>query len=263
MSSIPLAAMVLAAASLTAPCPVRHRLPRAAARSASRAWVATSLMLACAVGVAVVAPPTVVLVVGMVTTGFVVWQRRRRRAEQRRREGLRVAAALELLIGELRIGAHPVQAFAVAAAESPGPVGESLRAVAARARLGADVVAGLRSAAGQSTVPAYWLRLAVFWELAVQHGLPMSVLMRAAHRDIIDRQRFSAQMHAALAGARATAVILAGLPVLGALLGQLVGADPLLFLLGRGMGGVLLVVGVGLDAAGLMWANRIIDRLVR
>jgi tight adherence protein B len=209
-----------------------------------------------------VAPPTVLLVTGMAIVGRIVMQRRRRRAERRRSEGQLVAAALETLIGELRIGAHPVRAFTVAAAESAGPVGESLRAVAARARLGADVVAGLRSAAAQSEVPVYWLRLAVFWELAVQHGLPMSVLMRAAHRDIIDRQRFSAQTQAALAGARATALILAGLPGLGVLLGQLIGADPLRFLFGRGMGGAFLVAGVGLIAAGLVWANRIIDRLM-
>jgi tight adherence protein B len=170
--------------------------------------------------------------------------------------------ALEILVGELRIGAHPVQAFTVAAAESTGPVGDALRAVAARARLGGDVAAGLRSAAAESAVPTYWLRLAVFWELAVQQGLPMAVLIRAAHRDIVDRQRFSARIGAALAGARATAVILAGLPVLGVLLGQLIGAAPLAFLFGRGVGGTFLVVGIGLIGAGLWWADRIIGRLV-
>jgi tight adherence protein B len=50
--------------------------------------------------------------------------------------------------------------------------------------------------------------------------------------------------------------------VLGVLLGQLIGADPLRFLFGRGVGGAFLVAGVGLIAAGLVWANRIIDRLV-
>ena len=85
--------------------------------------------------------------------------------------------------------------------------------------------------------------------------------MRAAHRDIVDRQRFSERMHAALAGARATAVILALLPALGVLLGQDVGAHPIRFLLGSGLGGGLLMAGVGLVCAGLVWADRIVDRV--
>jgi tight adherence protein B len=173
-----------------------------------------------------------------------------------------MAAALEVLIGELRVGSHPSRAFAVAAAESGGPVGLSLQQVAARSRLGADVAAGLIAAERDSAVPAYWLRLAVFWELAAQRGLAMSVLMQAAHHDIVDRQRFTERIRAALAGARATAVILAALPALGVILGQFIGAHPVRFLLGGGLGGVLLVIGVALIAAGLAWADRITRRLL-
>ena len=173
-----------------------------------------------------------------------------------------MASALEVLIGELRVGSHPARAFTIAAAESPGLVGLSLQRVAARSRLGADVGAGLIAAERDSAVPAYWRRLAVFWELAAQRGLAMSVLMQAAHHDILDRQRFAGRIRAALAGARATAVILAALPVLGVALGQLIGAHPVRFLLGGGLGGVLLVVGATLIAAGLAWADRIIERLL-
>ena len=172
-----------------------------------------------------------------------------------------MAAALDILIGELRVGAHPLRALAVAAAESDGEVGLALHAVAARAHLGADVPAGIRSIGANSALPVYWDRLAVFWQLAADHGLAMSTLMGAAHRDILDRQRFAARMRAALAGARATAVILALLPALGVLLGQIVGAHPLRFLLGSGPGGVLLVLGVGLACAGMVWADRIVDRV--
>lgn len=59
-----------------------------------------------------------------------------------------------------------------------------------------------------------------------------------------------------MAGARASAAILGYLPVLGVVLGQLVGARPVAFLLG-GSGGVLAVVGVSLVCAGLLWADRI------
>ena len=64
-----------------------------------------------------------------------------------------------------------------------------------------------------------------------------------------------------MAGARATASILTGLPVLGVLLGQLIGARPLSLLLGGHAGGWLLVVGSALACAGLLWADRITDRV--
>lgn len=206
--------------------------------------------------------PSVALVGAILSTAAGARVRRRRRAQRRLDEGRAVAAALEVLVGELGVGAHPVAAFAVAAGESDGGVGEALRAVASRARFGADVPAGIRNAATASVVPAYWNRIAVSWELAAQQGLSMAVLMRAAHRDIVDRQRFADRTHAALAGARATAGILAGLPVLGVLLGQLIGAHPLRFLLGGGLGGALLIAGVVLICAGVSWADGILDRLV-
>lgn len=197
-----------------------------------------------------------------------------------------MTAALEVLVGELRVGAHPLRAFGVAATESAatgpagmGPastgsagtgfggsseaaVGDSLRAVATRGQLGADVAAGLRSAAAGSAIPAYWDRLAVCWTLAAEHGLPMSTLMEGAHRDIIGRQRFADRVQAGLAGARATAAILAGLPLLGVALGELIGARPVQFLLGGGSGGWLLMIGVGLIVLGVTWADHIIDRLM-
>jgi tight adherence protein B len=64
-----------------------------------------------------------------------------------------------------------------------------------------------------------------------------------------------------MAGARATAAILAGLPLLGVLLGQLIGARPLNFLLSGQVGGWLLVVGSTLACAGLLWSDRITGRL--
>ena len=84
-----------------------------------------------------------------------------------------------------------------------------------------------------------------------------------AQRDIVERRRFTARVESGLAGARATATILAGLPLLGVLLGQLIGARPLAFLLGGGVGGWLLVIGVVLICLGLTWADRITGRLNR
>ncbi|OBF23342.1 hypothetical protein A5727_06850 [Mycobacterium sp. ACS4331] len=183
----------------------------------------------------------------------------RRRAAGRRaaRDAHSMEAALDVLVSELRVGAHPVQAFVVAARESHGVVAAAFRGVAARALLGADVPAGLRCAAATSARAADWERMAVFWRLAVDHGLAIATLMRAAQRDIVERQRFVARVEAGMAGARATAAILAGLPVLGLVLGQLMGAHPVAFLLNRGAGGWFLLVGVALVCCGLVWADHI------
>ena len=257
--SLSLAAVALAAALLIIPASPRRRLVSQRQRNPGRllagvtaiAVVGAALCLSLTTGVAA-------LLLG--TTLFV---RHRRRAARRRTaaESRMLQGALEILVGELRVGAHPVRAFDTAAQETGGVVGAAFRSVAARAGLGADVAAGLRSVAVRSTLSHEWDRLAVFWQLAAQHGLAISTLMRAAQLDIVERQRYYARLDAGMAGARATAAILAALPVLGVVLGQLIGAAPVAFLTGGGAGGALLVVGVALLCAGLWWADRITDRL--
>lgn len=262
MTAASISVLLLAAAVVVSPGPARHRLPGLAAPRAGRRPLAR-VGTVCGLAATSVTAPPVLLVVGVIAGAvLVVWRRRREFESRRRAEGRAMAAALELLIGELRVGSHPSRAFAIAGAESPGRVGLWLQRVAARTGLGADVAAGLVAAEQDSAVPIYWRRLAVCWELAAQRGLAISVLMQAAHQDIVDRQRFTDRTRAALAGARATAAILAGLPILGVAFGQLIGAHPVRFLLGGGLGGVLLVVGAGLTAAGLAWSDRIIGRLL-
>jgi tight adherence protein B len=202
------------------------------------------------------------LVAALAIVGLTLWIRRRRhlRAKGRAAESTALQGALEVLVGELRVGAHPVSAFSVAAAEVDGPVAESLHAVAARARLGADVAAGLRSVSARSSLPAHWERLAVCWKLAQEHGLSIAPLMQAAQRDVVERARFSARVDAGMTGARTTAVVLAGLPLLGVGLGELIGAKPLRFLMSNGVGGWLLVIGVTLVCAGMLWSDRITAR---
>ena len=257
-----MAAVLLATAVLAAPGPPVRRMARIALTRGPTAFPIAAVGAVMVAVLAMSAPPPLLMV--CVLIGVLITARIRRYQRNRRilREGQAIAAALEVLIGELRVGAHPLDAFTVAAGESRGATARALRAVAGRARFGADVAEGMRVVASTSPVPDQWRRLAVFWDLAAEHGLALSALMRAAHRDIVERQRFADRMQAALAGARATAAILAALPALGVLLGQLIGADPIRFLLGGGLGGALLGIGVGLIALGVIWADRLVDRLV-
>lgn len=255
------AALALAAALLIWPAaPRRLSEMRRVQSRRLRAWPAG---VVAGVGLALTVPVTVTLAAGAVA-GTVALRRRHSATRIRReRESTALQAALDVLVGELRIGAHPVSAFGTAAGEVSGPVGEGMRAVAARARLGADVAAGLDDVAGKSQLPMHWERLAACWRLAQAHGLSIATLMRTAQQDIIERERFSARVSAAMAGPRTTAAVLAGLPVVGIGLGQLIGADPIGFLLAPGVGGWLLVIGVLLACAGLLWSDRVTDGAMR
>lgn len=257
------AALVLALALLVAPSSSRHRLAamRLVASRRRRLPVLPCVGLL-SLTLVVVLPVTVVVAAAIVAAALAIRNRRRVRQRRRAAEAADLQAALDALVSELRVGAHPVAAFESAAREADGAVAESLRAVAARARLGADVAGGLRSVAIGSPSPAYWERLAVCWHLAQSHGLGIAVLMHSAQRDIVARERFSASVHSGMAGARATAVVLTGLPVLGVCLGQLIGADPLSFLLSGGVGGWMLIIGVALVCCGLLWSDRITGRMM-
>ncbi|MBS4727732.1 type II secretion system F family protein [Mycobacterium sp. SM1] len=256
------AALMLSLALVVWPTASRRRLaPRSPAHSRVPpvfAWCAAGCAAAAAMALA--PPPTALAAAVVAATGTLRYHRRRRRRHAAN-ESRTLETALDVLVGELRAGAHPAQAFSVAADEAGGAVGARLQEVAARARLGADVGSGLRGVAASSALPAQWDRIAVCWQLACDHGLAISTLMRAAQRDIAERQRFSMHVLARMAGARATAAILAALPVPGVLLGQLIGAQPLRFLFGGNAGGWLLVAGLTLACGGLLWSDRITERV--
>jgi tight adherence protein B len=257
---VTVAALLLAVAVLLEPATPRHRLvrPHRPPRAMRRGPLVVVGLGAVAVS-AVVVPVTVLLAASIVAATLVVRRNRSSSAARRARESDALQGALAVLIGELRVGVHPVAAFDVAAREVDGAVAEGLRAVAARARLGADVSAGLLAAARVSSLGAHWERLSVCWRLAQSHGLAIATLMRTAHRDIVERERFSSRVAAGMAGARATAAVLAGLPVLGIGLGQLIGAAPVRLLMSGGAGGWLLVIGVTLACCGLLWSDRIVN----
>ncbi|AFM19458.1 Flp pilus assembly protein TadB [Mycolicibacterium chubuense NBB4] len=257
------AALALAFAVLVSPDTARARvtvlMPALGKRRAvPGTWCAVVVWAA----LALVVPVTGVLAAGVLGATVLSRRRLRRRASVRVAEAAALQGALDLLVAELRVGAHPVGAIEVAAAEADGQVAESLNAVAARALLGADVAAGLRAEAQRSTSPGHWNRLAECWELAQRHGLAIATLLQAAQRDIAERERFRGRVEAGMAGARATAAILAGLPALGVLLGHAIGAEPVRFLLSDGAGGGFLVVGTVLICCGLLWSDRITSRVL-
>ncbi len=172
--------------------------------------------------------------------------------------------ALGVLVAELRAGAHPgdaVRAAAEAHAEGPTEVIGALSAVAAAARLGGDVPTVLRST-GPVQLRRWLARLADAWSLADRQGIPLADLLDAVRSDTDQRVRFAAEVQARLAGPRATAATLAGLPLLGLALGHAVGADPLRVLCETLVGQILLVIGTGLACLGALWSARLMSGAV-
>lgn len=138
------------------------------------------------------------------------------------------------------------------------------RALDAMAALAADLRAGL--AAGQvlavarpvlDPVPAILARVSAAWRIADVTGAPLADLLDRLEVDLrgLERIRLVAGAHAA--GTRATAGLLAALPVAGIGLGYGMGADPLAILLGTPVGAVCAVVAVALQVVGLAWTDRL------
>ncbi|MET9522768.1 type II secretion system F family protein [Streptomyces coeruleorubidus] len=186
--------------------------------------------------------------------------RRVRLAGQARRDRERradaVIALCGALAGEVRAGRQPGEAL-LRAARDCGGLADAQATVLAAARFGGDVPDALATAARQPG--AEGLRgLAACWRVAVDQGAGLAAgLDRLAAALRAERDQRS-DLRAQLAGARATAVLLAGLPALGLLIGTALGADPLHVLLHTTAGLGCLVTGGVLEGLGLWWVLRIV-----
>jgi tight adherence protein B len=104
------------------------------------------------------------------------------------------------------------------------------------------------------------LRIAAAVRLSARTGCSLAAVAGAVEEDLRARHRLRLELRAATAAPRASAALLAGLPVLGLAMGHGIGADPWGVLTATGVGQVLLVAGVALEAAGLAWSRRLVTR---
>ncbi|MDG9672612.1 hypothetical protein [Micromonospora sp. DH14] len=93
--------------------------------------------------------------------------------------------------------------------------------------------------------------------LADRTGAPLAELVERIEADARATDRGLAAAAAQAAGARATAWLLAALPIGGIGLGYGIGVDPMAVLLHSTVGGACAVVAVALQAVGLLWAERL------
>ncbi|MEU9210155.1 type II secretion system F family protein [Streptomyces sp. NPDC048415] len=185
--------------------------------------------------------------------------RMRRAAEARRereRRGDAVIALCGALAGEVGAGRQPGESLLRAARDSDG-LGDAQPVVLAAARFGGDVPGALTEAARQPGAEGL-VGLAACWRVAVDRGAGLAAGLDRLEGALRAERDQRADLRAQLAGSRSTAWMLAGLPVLGLLLGTALGADPLHVLLHTGPGLGCLLVGGVLEGVGLWWALRIV-----
>jgi len=209
------------------------------------------------VAVGLLGASVVPVVLGAVAVPMV---RRARRAGAARRAGeRRTAAVIALcgaLAGEIRAGRQPGEAL-LGACRDTGGLGDAQALVLAAARFGGDVPGALTEAAGRPGAEGL-LGLAACWRVAVDRGAGLAAGLDRLEGALRAERDQRADLRAQLAGARSTAVLLAGLPVLGLVLGTALGADPLHVVLHTGAGLGCLAVGGVLEGVGLWWALRIV-----
>ncbi|QGU03591.1 type II secretion system F family protein [Corynebacterium comes] len=193
------------------------------------------------------------------TAGWAVHGVRARRRAHRRETV--TAAFLGHLIGELRAGGAMPGAVEHATAnlpeDAPPDITRTLNRVRGHSRRG---LSGARILVDDSSAVPELAGLGTLWSLADRHGLPLAPLVEQAQLRIDTRLRHRTATSATLQGPQATAVILTLLPFAGIAMGTAMGANPVGFLLGGGLGGILLVVGTGLAATGFVWSRHIIGR---
>jgi tight adherence protein B len=189
-----------------------------------------------------------------VVASTVRWQRRKHR-QRSAGAALRtqIIEACDVLSADLIAGRPPADAL-----EGAATICADLKIASAACRLGGDVAAALDLAA--ESPGAEGLRaLASAWRVAEESGAAFAGIVDRLADSLRSDEAIRRQTAASLAGARATARLLAALPFFGAALGYALGADPIAFLTGAPVGWAVLAAGLGLSVAGLAWTDRLAE----
>ena len=180
------------------------------------------------------------------------------RAGRRSRLAADQAAVLEvcdLLAAELAAGRPPGTALATAA-ERWTPLVAAVEAV----RLGADVPEALRRLAVEHRGAGDLRWVAGAWQVAQRSGHGLAAALERTADGLRARRRTRRLVDSELASARATARLVACLPVAVLVMGTGAGSDPWSFLVRTPVGWCCLAGGLALIALGLWWIERLADR---
>jgi tight adherence protein B len=237
---------------------VRHRLGRPDGDRES--WAPPTSLVAvaatCVVAVAVPSTPTQIALVAIVVAGLFALRLRRNALRRAETAAFRaeVARVIRSASAELRAGVDPAAALHAATADA------SMAWGAIHAAGPADVRTALHSAA--STPGGGGLAdVAAAWHLAEQAGAPLAVILDRIAGSIQAEVELDREVAIEAGPARATARLMAVLPIFGLVLGLLLGVNPVAVLVGSGLGVACLVGGLAMACCGVWWIERIVSAL--
>nr|WP_243742342.1 type II secretion system F family protein [Actinorugispora endophytica] len=176
----------------------------------------------------------------------------------------RLRACVELcraLAAELRGGGAPATALGAAARETDPLLASELSGAVALAGAGHDPVPALLAAAERPGA-AGLAHLAACWRVAASSGNGLATAVERLAEGLTQEEALRQELSAQLAGPRATALLLAVLPLLGLVMAGALGGSPLSFLLTTAPGLACLTAGGALNALGLWWTRRMVNRVL-
>ncbi len=221
------------------------------------------IALVFAAGVAVIALGGSVphLVAGSTAVGvFAVWIRLRRNARDSKRRRVRsrqIAEIVDSLAAELGAGILASQALQHLAGDMP-----LLDGAATASRMGGDVAGALRAASRLPGAEALE-ELAAAWEVSERSGAPMARVLDRLGDGIRDERDAQREVMTGLGPAKATARLMAILPLFGLGMRLSKGSRPLDVLLNTVVGSLCLAAGAALACAGVWWVDQIAARAER
>lgn len=145
-------------------------------------------------------------------------------------------------------------------AQSRGPSADPAAIVAGMIAVGGTTAAGLQLAAGQTSGPGAealgWL--AVTARVIERSGAPAAVVFDGLGEGLLAQIAQADEREVALAGPRATALVLSALPLVGVLLGAVIGVNTLAVLLGTRVGWGCSLAGGLFWFAGRRWTAHLV-----
>lgn len=188
-------------------------------------------------------------------TVLVVVRRQRRRA-QILKGGREVARATRALAGRVSVGEIPSVALEHVA-DDVEVLAQARRLRQWRKRF-RRLIATSRQPGMAGLVP-----LAHAWHLAATTGAPLAPAAKSVAEGTARRARLEATLDSELAAARASGRIMGLLPLVGLLMGHVVGAHPMVFLTTTWLGRACLLGSTLLACVGVLWSESLADRVAK
>lgn len=185
---------------------------------------------------------------------------RRRIANRSARAAAQMPEILASLAAPVRAGASLPQAFAAAAEEADPPLADALARTTRDLDNGVPIDEAIARFASRCAIPEAVL-VGRALRVARQAGGELARVLDEVAETLSDRERLARELRAATAQSRASAMVVAALPVVFLLLMSAGAGDQAHLLFGEPIGWLLLGVGGGLEAAGIFWIRRLTGKV--